>query len=104
MAKAERYVALWQQRGGLPTGPPLDSSDEVGKKAYIFLKERRQELPRGDPQVHAILSAAFPKWAITRKRKQFAETGESFEGVHFSRYHVMSSLLVPEDIAQLRYP
>lgn len=80
--KAERYVALWQQRGGLPTGPPLDSSDEVGKKAYNFLKERRRELPGGDPQVHGILSAAFPNWDITRRRKRFAETGESFEGAH----------------------
>lgn len=103
--KAERYVALWQQRGGLPTGPPLDSSDEEGKRAYNFLNERRRELPGGDPQVHGILSTAFPNWAVTKRRKQFAETGESFEGAHVCtqlyhyRFHVLT--FSPEDILEL---
>jgi hypothetical protein len=102
--KAERYVALWQQRGGLPTTQPLDRSDEEGKKAYNFLRERRRELPGGEPQVHAILSAAFPNWAITRKRKEFVETGESFEGASVVIHIIMgfmSSLSAPEDIRQL---
>lgn len=80
--KAECYVALWQQRGGLPTTQPMGRSDEEGSKAYNFLRERRRELPGGDPQVHAILSAAFPNWAITRRRKKFAGTGESFRGLN----------------------
>lgn len=78
--KAERYVALWKQRGGLPKGPPADGTDEGGKEAWNFLVGRRRDYPStGDPQAYAILDAAFPGWCITRKRKTVlaSVTGEN---------------------------
>jgi hypothetical protein len=76
VTKTERYVALWQQRGGLPTGPPSDRSDEEGRKAYTFLVERRRDFPKGDAQVYAILSDAYPNWNLTRKRR-LTQQGET---------------------------